>query len=198
MSKTEETIEISFPGVPWTGGSGIHRSLAKGGVVYLPPDKHSLIMATLSKYKFGYQVWEFLQKYFSDAEFLVSADEFVNFAMVEYSRHLRGLGDLASDQKLTNPITGNKFHRIVLAGTLVGGIRFWAGPYGEGTLLGFRFRVENQDEEEEQTRVRMAETLNAIEKEMVDIEEWVFEAEDPPVCETLEAIINEFELEGTP
>lgn len=195
MSKATNKIEAIFKGVPWTGGSDIHRSLANGGVAPFSQDQHNELMYMLSKAKIGEHIWGTIQKYFGEAEFLVSMAEFSQLAMVDFSRHMRGLGDIESDQKLTNPHTGNRFHRIALAGDIVCGIRFWCDPYGDQTAVGYRFRVEALDEEEERTRVRMRETMEAVTTEVEVLEEAMFEVKEPIHESEVETLVKKMDME---
>lgn len=179
MSKAGQKIESIFKNVPWTGGSEIHRSLASGGTVPFNSDQHNELMFMLTKHKIAESIWEHLQQFFGEAEFLMSKDEFTHLVMVDFSRHMRGLGDLDSDQKLQNPVTGSRFHRIALSGDLVCGIRFWCDPASGITYIGYRFRVEALDEDEDRVRVRMRETLDAVEECMEELNELIMDIKEP-------------------
>lgn len=193
MSKAESMITSVFPDVPWTGASSIHRSLARGGSLQYGASDHDLLMALLDTYKYWGSVWDHVQKFFGSAEFLLSKDEFSHLTMVDSSRHMRGMGDIDSDQKLLNPNTGNRFHRVALAGDLVIGIRVWCDPEGGFTHIGFRVRVEALDEDEERTRVRMRETMEHVAVEMEVITETIFDIPEPQEDEALTSLTKQLE-----
>lgn len=176
-------LDSMFPTVEWTGSSNIHKSWARGTVIEFPANKHDELMYLLAKQKVGNHIYHEVHKRFESAEFLVDEAQFGGLAMVDFSRHMRGLGDLASDQKLVNPFTGNQFHRIALAGDVVIAIRFWCDPDGDHTFIGFRVRVQVLDEDEERTRVRMRETLDKVSEEMEVIDEVIFDIKEPPQYE---------------
>jgi hypothetical protein len=112
----------------------------------------------------GNHIWKSLQSKFEKMEFLWEMEEFTNRFLVDVNRHLQGLQDSDSEGKLTNPYTGNRFHRIARLeeANLVAGIRFWADEYHYGTAIGFRFRIESLNPAEDvvkEARARVEEVL---------------------------------------
>lgn len=169
-----------FPNVPWTGGSDIHVSLARD--VYLPAGDPKATILLLRKANVTGAVWKLLQGNFAAfSEWLITGPEFGNLMLVDCWRHLNGQPDSSSENKLINPCTGSRFHRIALAGDLVGGIRFWCDyEYGgKKANFGFRFRIEQQSEEEERTRQRTRETVEQVSEEMEAISEMLFDVAEP-------------------
>lgn len=148
MSGAGEKIAKIFPGTPWTGKSGIHRSLAASLHLskQLTPRQ---VMKLLIHQNAGKKVWNLLHKYFDMMEWLVSEEEFTALMLQDVYGHLQGQGSTKSPKMLKNPVTGNVFHRMALVSDIVGGIRYWTHGYQE---ICFRFRLERQMEEEDKTR----------------------------------------------
>ncbi len=171
---TGHQISLTFPGVPWTGGSNIHKSLA-GGLNGLDLENTRRIMNMLLKDQVGSQIWEKLQQHFAKCEWLVSEEEFVALFLNDVYRWLKGGKSSKSPKMLRNPQTGNRFHRVALHGDIVGGVRFWAGwGIGNGHDLGFRFRLEKlAKKEEEETRRTIRESaveaVQAVEEMIVEL-----------------------------
>lgn len=174
-----------FPDVGWTGGSDIHVSFAMNTCFGSPPEP-LVILKILSQKNAGPTIWRMLNKKFGKFEWLMTGEEFTSVFMVDCNNHLYGQGDSASRKKLTNPMTGNRFHRIALLGDTVGGVRFWCDMEGPYLNIGFRFRIERQDEEEEETRRRareeVFEALGAAEEVMASL----LEIGEPPKEKTTE------------
>lgn len=175
-----QMIKSVFPNVEWTGESHIHCSFARG--VSLPPVSNPAVISMLQRAKIGRNIWNMLQKLFPNMEWIITGEDFENFLLVDCWRHLHGLGDSDSDKKLTNPSTGNRFHRIALGQNLVGGIRFWCDRYSEESSpsFGFRFRVQMQDEEDDKTRTRTRATCEAMEEAMNPITAEIVQLAEPP------------------
>lgn len=136
-----------FPGAVWTGGSGIHASIAWSAVIPLPFDKPRLVMSTLEKVNFGMAVLNQIQNQCPGLEWIVSGTEFQDLMHVDYYRMLHHKGALITKGSLTNPVTGNVFHKVALLESekIAGGIRVWIGPSSGSTInMGWRFRLEEQ------------------------------------------------------
>jgi len=181
-------IEQMFPEVHWTGSSGIHRSWAAHTL--LPEASPTQTILALRKANVGAALWRAIQKHFGAfPEWIVSKEEFTALLLTDCWRHLNGLEDSTSDRKLVNPNTGNKFHRIALAPDqkLVGGIRFWCDYYGDDSLdasqksptFGWRFRLEGQQEDDQKTRDRTREMVEAMLEEHEGIAEMLMEFAEP-------------------
>ena len=174
------TANKYFPGTEWYGESGIHVSVCTNLCLPLNYHEHKKeILALLTKQSFGHAVFRHLFKKFPDMVWLLSAEEFSNVFMVDCYNHLLGRQDSRSPGKLRNPNTGNKFHRLGLIGTMVCGIRFWCDNYsGDETCLGWRFRIQSQDEAEEETRRRTREKVTEAEELMEELVEYMFDVKE--------------------
>lgn len=147
-----------FPHVEWGGGSAIHAS------VYLqwevPNSTVSELISIASANGWAAQVFHYLTSTFQGFDWLIHEDEFTALMNVDVYRKAQGLPATVSDHMLTNPVTGNIFHLIARTGNVVGGIRFWADVGYDGSwLVGFRFRIEETEEEELITRERLRLTI---------------------------------------
>lgn len=163
-----DQIEKLWPSVTWTGSSNIHRSLMLEKQFKVDYEKTGELITLLSHGQYPEQLYGLFQDTFMGAEFLLSPDEFRSLCLLDYYRHMTGKGDSHTEKKLTNPMTGSKFHRMALINDFVGGVRFWANPsyYNSGTILGLRFRWEGKTEDEEITRIKVREKVE------VDSAEW--------------------------
>jgi hypothetical protein len=164
-----EEIEATFPGAPWTGGSGIHRSVAVSYAVKAPFNRRVKIITALAHAKWGLQVWGLLQPWFSKLDWMVSPEEFTAIALSDVNRSLLGLEDTKGVGKLKNPMTGNVFNRMGTLGDIVAGPRFWANEINEQTLVSFRFRLNGQDEGKDKTKERIRARAEEAMTEVTDI-----------------------------
>ena len=169
-----EKIEALFPSTHWTGGSGIHKSLAQG--YDLDSDESRKIMKELLNDEVGYKIWDILHANFGACEWLVDKEEFNAIFMQDVYGHIQGKGSSISPKMLKNPTTGNKFHRIALIGDIVGGVRYWM--YHDSVW--FRFRLEAQKESEEKTRKTIKNTAEEAIMNLSDIVEFI-ECGEPEV-----------------
>jgi hypothetical protein len=162
-----DKIQETFPNVNWTGSSDIHRSHFMERVLPVPFEKKNETMTLVVHGHLAEQMWDMYQEMFPDSEWLLSPDEFKKLTLLDVYRHLNGEGDSFTEKKLVNPSTGNQFHRLVIHGDLIGGIRYWAhGAYDYRTAIGWRFRWERLAEDEDTVRIK---TRNKVE---VAVEEW--------------------------
>lgn len=182
MANKVEDIMDAFPNVHWTGGSEIHRSIAIESKVDFGTTDPKVIAHVLNETGIANFMYKFYIKRFGDAELLLTEVEFKNLVLVDLVRHAKGLPDISSDSKITNPKSGNQFHRIGLLGGLVIAIRVWCDPNpGHAEPLysvGCRIRVENHNEEEI-IRVRMRETAEQVAQEIEVLHEELFEINEP-------------------
>jgi len=163
-----------FPLVGWTGGSSIHRSLAMTTYGKGLSKKHSAkALRLLLHSKFPNEIWELMAETFAGITWMLTGEEFRKLMAVDYYRHLTDQGDSESQNKLKNPHTGNKFHRLGAweSEKIAIGIRFWVDDFIPGeededargnlpqskVLFGFRIRLEGlfQSMEDEHTKARV-------------------------------------------
>lgn len=174
-----------FPGVPWTGGSEIHRSIARSHQWDINFSHHDIMQWAMYD-GIGYEILARMKKYFPGTEWLLNEEEFCAIFYTDFYCHLKGHGSTKSPNMLRNPCTGNKFHRMVLGGNnMVGGIRYWVE---EGyRQIWFRFRWEEQieEEEEETTRLTIRNTAEEALKNMEHITEEL-QIKEPDVTEKVE------------
>ena len=168
-----------FPHAVFTGGSGIHASIARQGMVPLDFSQPRLVMKTIKEAKFSAYVDRVINKHCPHMEWLISGDEFNDLLMVDFYRLLQGMSTLETKQRLKNPSTGNYFHRITLMEEemVVGGVRVWLIPYGEQTSIGFRFRLEGITEEVAKVRQKARQKAVATEQEIIEVQEYVAKEE---------------------
>ena len=145
MSNFGQYIEEQFPGVKFTGGSGIHRS--KMGAVGMPHQGQDMskIIAALHHGAIGLALWDHLMKWFSEMDWQVTAEEFRAIVLVDVFRHLKGEGDTKEPSKIRNPSTGNVFHRLAIRNDIVGGVRLW---HNHDLEFGFRFRLAKMTDDD--------------------------------------------------
>jgi hypothetical protein len=157
MSSTETLIETTFPDVPWTGGSEIHRSIVigfsfsgngKGGM-------GSLTSAAVDKIPL--QIWAGLQEHFHKFEWLLPYKEFRLLLLLDLYMVLNGGSPSTTRKMITNPHTGNKFHRIALSDNLVGAMRLLYDDVSTG-IFAIRFRIVKMTEDGEEESVRREAT----------------------------------------
>lgn len=166
-----------FPLVQFTGGSSIHASFARQGEAPLDWDKKRLIMKSLKDSEFPASVYRTIMKNFPNMEWLMTAEEFDQLLLVDFYRLMKGLPTSETQARLHNPSTGNLFHRISLipAHDIVGGVRVWINPIGDGIQIGYRFRLESLVGEHEHKKIRQLAAAQVLELEdsMVEIKEFV-------------------------
>ncbi len=179
---TADKIETTFPGVQWTGGSGIHRSVAVSGLLNIPFEKRSLVLYMLLEKDFGGYIWEYLQARFGKMEWLTQRDVFAKLFMVDMDRQLQGKPTTETPDRIENPHTGNLFHRMALYPPLIGGVRFWAENYGGKTHIGFRFRIVSMKTNDEGEHVREESRLreSVVLEEIASVYDAVVEISEPP------------------
>lgn len=171
-----------FPLVTWTGGSDIHVSVYRSKAIAIPFDNRPAILYALSKHDVGGQIYDFLVNSMGSFEWLLERDTFAKLFLVDIDLQLRGLPTSVSPDRITNPNTGNLFHRIAVQSPYVGAVRFWAEKYHGATDIGFRFRiVKLLDDGEEvdvraEARVREAQVL----VDMESVEETILDVKEPP------------------
>lgn len=137
-------IEAQFPAVKWYGSSEIHRSTSRYLSIDTPPrDKIGPVLRALHLGQLGPQLYTHLRGLFTGGEWLVKGQDLTHLLMVDFYSHLQGKGPFYTAGRLTNPRTGNRFHKIMIAGEVVAGIRVWADTYdGDYVSLGLRVRLE--------------------------------------------------------
>lgn len=176
-----DTLSKEFPDVEWTGSSDIHVSWAVQTNLPISFDNKSKLLKLFDHVKMGEKIFRMLLGKFPQAEFLLGTDEFHKLFMADAARFLSGLGSLETPNKLKNPVTGNKFHRIALLKDFVGGFRFWLEPQYSGINFGFRFRWEGLlDNEEENVREDARERVRLAEEEYVTVEKTIMDIAEPP------------------
>lgn len=176
MSHFKAKASELFPKAVWTGGSAIHASIARQGVIPLDFNKPRIIVASLEKFHFGNYVQRVIMKMVPDLEWLLTQDEFQDLLHLDYYRMLKGMGSLATKQKLKNPSTGNVFHRVALLEDhkIVGGVRVWISDAGNGqTNIGWRFRLEEQVQESGKVRAKARILAESFVEESVELKEYV-------------------------
>lgn len=168
MTAIEQKIEYNFPG-KWTGGSHIHRSLSSK-VYHCKEVTLRGVLKGMIETNVPTKLWSFLQHRFHNCEWLLSAHEFFAIMIQDVHGWLGGNGSSVTPKMLKNPATGNIFHRIALFGNIVCGIRFWA----EDGKVYYRFRLEEQKEEDNKTRsttrIHAEKALKALEQLIVELE----------------------------
>jgi hypothetical protein len=156
----------------------------------LPPLPPKEMIVLLRKAGVAGKIYKNLTSVFSGfEEWLLDASVFEHFLLVDCWRHMNSQADSESSDKLLNPYTGNRFHRIALGKGLVGGIRFWCdGNDKYGYDFGYRFRIEAQKEADDDTRRRTREDAERVGEEMEALEELTFDVAEPPKVKVAEVI----------
>jgi hypothetical protein len=194
---------VVFPNAVWTGGSGIHASVARGGVIPgVPfPEKAKLILKSMVDSGFFQYVQRVMNKHAGGMEWIISPEDFENLLLLDLHRLSNGLPTTETKARLQNPSTGNYFHRVTLLEdkNIVGGVRVWIeGSYdGEDTQIGFRYRLERIIPEGEETqedaaqRIRQRTSQQVLEEasEALFLKENLKEVEGEPL--TIETYIEE-------
>lgn len=176
------TIITQFPNAAFTGGSAIHHSLARTCVIKHGRENVRAVMAPLLYANVGSMIFTFLRGTFPGMEWLVKGPQLAELLAVDFYRHLTKQGDAYTASKLKNPVTGNRFHLVALKDTTVCGIRVWAHGMGNGTELGYRFRLEEQKEKDATTRGRAVQLVIDAHAELAKIIE---ELQLPPLTSAL-------------
>ena len=161
-----------FPKAQWTGGSSIHASIARSGVVPLPFNKPRVILKAMLDDHFGAYIMRTINKHCPGMEWLYSEDEFEDLVMVDFYRLLHGQATMKTDKRLQNPSTGNYFHRITLLETanVVGGVRVWCEKYGaDNVMIGYRFRLQEAQEAAKKERAKSRVKVAELEAEVAEI-----------------------------
>lgn len=182
-----------FPSAQFTGGSSIHASLARNVQMQAPWDQPRLILKSLKHADFPGMIYRLLIKSFPGMEWLMTDEDFSNLLLVDFHRLLEGQGTQETEFRLTNPTTGNKFHRITLIPDqdIVGGIRVWLMPAGDNLVhIGFRFRMESLYGEGEHKKVRQKAATQVLELEQAvnDLKDYVAQEQGEPVAITMDAV----------
>lgn len=154
--------------VGWTGSSQVHVSIYTVQSVCIEQEETNPIVL-LGKAK-----WRVLEKSFEpfkQAEFLWTPRDLRKLWLHDLAVSALGGKPLAGARKLTNPSTGNQFHRLFLLpdcgnGNFVGGIRFWVNHAGGSTIdFSSRIRVESYDPEAEiSLRLQVKELQESLEQ----------------------------------
>lgn len=155
-----------FPNAQWTGGSAIHASIARSGEAPLDFSKSRLVMKSLKESDVPAMVERVIRKNCPEMEWLMTSEDFSNLLLVDFYRLLKGQATMETKARLTNPTTGNKFHRISLVPEhdFVGGVRVWLMPmYNDYLQIGFRFRLESLYGESEHKKVRQKASEQVLE-----------------------------------
>lgn len=183
MASIHTTLSAAFPVVQWTGGSGIHVSVASETVLSVCFDNKPAVLKMFDSASIGRVIHKLFVARFPNVEWLMGSEEFHKLFMADMARFLSGLNSLETPSRLTNPCTGNKFHRVALYNDFVGGFRSWLHPCGEGsTGMGFRFRWESmlKDGEEENVREDARERIRVAAEEYEQVELTILEVAEPP------------------
>lgn len=194
-----------YPEAKWTGGSEIHASRAAHLVAPLSMDQKRLILKSIKDTGFISYISRCVNKTTPGVEWLMGAEDFFNLILLDFNRVINGMATTETKNRLVNPQTGNRFHRITLneGGNIVGGIRVWIEPatfvgtnpdnpgesyYTEGVSIGFRYRLEaivpeGTEASEHAMKIREKAQQQIIEQseEMVELKEWIAQEEKPAV-----------------
>lgn len=177
-----ELVAQTFPSVDWTGGSHIHKSVAREMIldhdtqeflgsakldvvmrVLVRADYHKIILKSITQIPLNGAEWLHSQ---ADLEKLVY---YLTYRSLQHDKPgLRG-------KRIINPSTGNVFIPVALKDKIVLGIRFWAGTSeGYGPFrLGYRIRlVAFKEETKEREKAKQAV------EEMTELTESVVELKD--------------------
>lgn len=183
MASISTTLSAAFPAVQWTGGSGIHVSVASETVLSVDFDNKAAVLKMFDTANIGRMIHKMFVQRFPNVEWLIGSEEFHKLFMADMARFLSGLPSLETPARLTNPVTGNKFHKVALYNDFVGGFRSWLYPCGQdNTNMGFRFRWERMvsDDEEENVREDARERIRVATEEYEQVELTLMEVAEPP------------------
>lgn len=172
-----------FPGVEWTGSSGIHVSVYRSGSLAYPASQRAEILAALKAQDIGGSIFDFLSNSMPSFEWLLEREVFANLFLIDVDLRLRGLPTSISPDRVQNPATGNLFHRIAIKAPYVGSVRFWADGWSSGVEIGFRFRIVKllSDDEEVDVRAEAREREAQIILDLESVEETIMDVAEPPV-----------------
>lgn len=172
-----------FPGVEWTGSSGIHVSVYRSGSLAYPASQRAEILAALKAQDIGGSIFDFLSNSMPSFEWLLEREVFANLFLIDVDLRLRGLPTSISPDRVQNPATGNLFHRIAIKAPYVGSVRFWADGWSSGVVIGFRFRIVKllSDDEEVDVRAEAREREAQIILDLESVEETIMDVAEPPV-----------------
>jgi hypothetical protein len=150
-----------FPDAVWTGGSDIHASIARGGLV--PSTDLNLILKSMVANGFFGYIQRVMNKHCPGMEWIISPEDFENLLLLDSHRLAHGQETLETKARLRNPSTGNYFHRVTILEdkNIVGGVRVWLDPVSDGTQVGFRYRLERIIPEGEETQEEAAQRIRA-------------------------------------
>jgi hypothetical protein len=150
-----------FPDAVWTGGSDIHASVARGGLVP-SADMNLILKSMVANGFFGY-IQRVMNKHCPGMEWIISPEDFENLLLLDCHRLAHGQETLETKARLRNPSTGNYFHRVTILEdkNIVGGVRVWLEPVFGGTQVGFRYRLERIIPEGEETQEEAAQRIRA-------------------------------------
>lgn len=192
MASIQTTLSAAFPAVQWTGGSGIHLSVASETVLSVDFANKAAVLKMFDTASVGRVIHKLFVARFPHVEWLMGSEEFHKLFMADMARFLNGLPSLETPSRLTNKVTGNKFHRMALFHDFVGGFRSWLYELGpDNTAMGFRFRWERlEGGEEENVREDARERIRVAEEEYVQVELTFMEVAEPP-----KAAVHEVELQ---
>lgn len=151
--KFSTRASLLYPGVPWTGQSEIHVSVANT-LMEVPPGNPDVAAQAVSASKMGQKLYAQITSKFHKFEWLLTDREFNAIMVNDVHRHLKGLGDTQNKTKIRNPVTGNVFHLIGRDKDMVAGVRFWIED-GYTDTINFRVRLTTTPEDIETTRVRI-------------------------------------------
>lgn len=181
MASVQTTLSAAFPAVAWTGGSGIHVSYATETHLSVDFEDPKTVLKMLEAASVGRVIHKLLVGKFPLVEWLMGSEEFHKLFMADMARFLSGLPSLETPSRLTNKCTGNKFHRVALFNDFVGGFRSWLFSSGDGCMMGFRFRWERlEGDEEENVREDARERVRVAEEEYVQVEMTIMDVAEPP------------------
>lgn len=197
MSFSDHASE-RYPGVEWTGGSGIHVSFAVSQTIPISANQRGKILALLNSAQWPFAIWRYIQQRVGNMEFLMDQNTFCNLMLIDMDRRMQGKPTLSSPDRIKNPATGNLFHRIALDKPYVGAVRFWAVPNGDGgTEIGFRFRIVSLKSDEEDPVVREEARVRAeqVQQEVGEVYETLMDVAEPPAHEvqTVKVMIKQLE-----
>lgn len=180
-----EKVVGLFPHMHWTGASSIHRSHASGTTLSVSDKKKAAYMVKHTKY--GSIITEYIKTKVinglgsnKNIEWLLNDDELRDLVVVDSVHHINGDPDVESRRKLSNPVTGNRFHRLALIDGVVLGVRFWFDEVVDGTYeagLRIRFELYEPDQEEdirasvEELRASLGHEIEIITEDLVDVAE---------------------------
>ena len=172
-----------WPHVAFTGGSSIHASRADSvGTAWIDPHDPRFSFRNIRDSKATSRIWNKVTAMFGDMEFLLDYEQFRDMLLLDFSLLAEGKPTHRTHDRLKNPTTGNRFHRIALSPPFVGGIRVWFDmPYQSSKVhLFFRFRLETPQENHDKIRAKAAEKIKEVELEMETVYETMGIVAEPP------------------